>query len=317
MDCRIQNYVDSQKEIWDVFVQESKNATFLFRRDYMDYHRSRFADYSLLVWIDDKLFAILPCSRSGNVLTSHGGLTYGGLLLTRDSDLGTLLKLFPKLLVYLKETGIETFIYKTIPHIYHTAPAEEDRYCLFRSGAMLYRTDVLTVLELRGPPHYQDRRMRAIQRATKSGLVVRETNEYEAFWEILATNLRERYGLNPVHSLDEIRLLSEKHPQHIRLYAAYENSEIRAGAVLYLTPRVCHIQYNAASPEGKKLGAQDFLFHNLIGRYSASHQYFDFGVSTEREGRDLNAGLVDYKEGFGGRCIAHDFFRLDLNSLQE
>jgi hypothetical protein len=40
--------------------------------------------------------------------------------------------------------------------------------------------------------------------------------------------------------------------------------------------------------------------------------YFDFGISNERGGRILNEGLADYKEGFGARAVAHDFYELML-----
>jgi hypothetical protein len=314
LSIRIEQYEESQKAIWDAFIEESKNGTFLFLRGYMDYHRDRFDDHSLLIWIDEALFAVLPANRSNNDLVSHGGLTYGGLVLRSDAQLSKVVELFPVLLEYLKAREISSLTYKTIPHIYHKAPAEEDRYCLFRHRAVRYRSDVLTVVDLRNRPEYQERRARSVKRATKSGLVVRETDDYEGFWNILAANLRDRYDVRPVHSLEEILLLAGSFPAQIRLHAAYEGDTIRAGAVLYRSSRVCHVQYNAASIEGKKLGAQDLLFDDLIARYSSTHQYFDFGVSTEREGQDLNPGLIDYKEGFGGRCVVHDFFRLDLNT---
>ena len=37
-------------QVWDDFVRRSKNATFLHLRNYMDYHRDRFVDHSLLFY---------------------------------------------------------------------------------------------------------------------------------------------------------------------------------------------------------------------------------------------------------------------------
>ena len=63
---KIQCYEDSQKQVWDEFVGGSKNGTFLFFRDYMDYHRDRFEDHSLLIWEDNgRLIALLPANREG------------------------------------------------------------------------------------------------------------------------------------------------------------------------------------------------------------------------------------------------------------
>src|SRR2546422_7305996 len=78
---RVEMYADSKKEAWDNFVLGSKNGTFLFLRDYMDYHRDRFVDHSLVVSLDDGTpLSLLPANRVADTLVSHGGLTYGGVV---------------------------------------------------------------------------------------------------------------------------------------------------------------------------------------------------------------------------------------------
>ena len=44
----VRPYNESFCETWDEFVRCSRNATFLFRRAFMDYHRDRFVDASLI-----------------------------------------------------------------------------------------------------------------------------------------------------------------------------------------------------------------------------------------------------------------------------
>src|SRR5215212_5561363 len=126
MKYRIDVYTPLQKPLWDEFVLKSKNGTFLFFRDYMDYHADRFVDHSLLLWEDDKLVAVLPANRGETSLVSHGGLTYGGLVIGADMRTATMADLFTALLEHLRERKIATLIYKTIPHVYHSLPAEED-----------------------------------------------------------------------------------------------------------------------------------------------------------------------------------------------
>jgi len=48
----------------------------------------------------------------------------------------------------------------------------------------------------------------------------------------------------------------------------------------------------------------------LTGPYR-NKTYFDFGISNEQQGRFLNRGLIEQKEGFGGRAVVHDFYRLE------
>lgn len=43
---QIRKYTPADKAQWDKFVETSRNGTFLFRRDFMDYHADRFADHS-------------------------------------------------------------------------------------------------------------------------------------------------------------------------------------------------------------------------------------------------------------------------------
>ena len=41
----IETYKDSYKDDWNNFVDSAKNSTFLFNRDFMDYHSDRFEDF--------------------------------------------------------------------------------------------------------------------------------------------------------------------------------------------------------------------------------------------------------------------------------
>ena len=55
-------YTPDRKDEWDRFVAKSKNGTFLFFRDYMDYHADRFRDHSLMFYLDDNLYALMPAN---------------------------------------------------------------------------------------------------------------------------------------------------------------------------------------------------------------------------------------------------------------
>ena len=90
----IRRYTPADKRIWDLYVAKSKNATFLFRRDYMDYHSDRFADYSLLFFKGSRLYALLPANIEGDTLFSHHGLTYGGLIMDKEVCTADVLVLF-------------------------------------------------------------------------------------------------------------------------------------------------------------------------------------------------------------------------------
>jgi hypothetical protein len=312
----ISRYTPSSKAAWDGFVSAARNATFLFYRDYMDYHADRFADHSLLFHKDGRLAALLPASfqEADATLVSHGGLTFGGVVSGPDMTAPLMLELFADLTRYLRERGIARLVYKAVPHIYHDLPAEEDGYALFRAGARLYRRDVTATVALDRKLPFQERRRRGAKKARAAGVVVRQTPDLTAFWPILEDNLCARHGVRPVHSLPEMQMLQGRFPDNIKLFAAYLGDTLVAGVLVYEHRRVAHAQYISANEEGRRLGALDLVFDYLISEQYSRHAYFDFGISTEEQGKVLNVGLSEQKEGFGARAVVHDFYELDLRA---
>ncbi|MHC4309792.1 MAG: GNAT family N-acetyltransferase [Planctomycetota bacterium] len=312
----ISTYEIADKKDWDGFVNRSKQGTFLFLRDYMEYHADRFEDHSVVVRDkDNKTIALLPANRDDDILVSHAGLTYGGFLTDEGMTIARMMDIFHIVSQHLKTQGFSRLLYKTIPSIYHSLPAQEDRYCLFRMGATVHRRDVLSVIDYRQRLPYKERRKRALRKAGNNILSIKETEDYARFWAILTENLLKKHGLKPVHTLDEMERLAKAFPKEIKLFASYSENDMLAGAVAYLSPNVCHIQYNAATDDGKRIGAQDIILDYMIEYYSKTKRFFDFGVSTEDDARHLNIGLVEYKEGFGARTVIHDFYEIDLSRI--
>lgn len=309
----VSRYAPGHAQVWDAFVRTSRNGTFLLERGYMDYHADRFVDYSLEISdTTGALVALLPADRVGDVVRSHAGLSYGGFVVGEPMTAAMMGEVFAAVRDTLLADGTSQVVYKTIPTIYHASPADEDLYWLFRYGARLYRRDVLSVVEYARRQPVQERRERAFKKARRAGVTVRDTDDFGSFWAILDANLRTRYGVSPVHSAPEIKLLASRFPEAIRLVCAYSDGEIVAGAVVYVSREVCHVQYNAASESGKKQGGLDVVLEHLLASYAERVRFFDFGACTEHDGRYLNAGLVEYKESFGARTVVHDMYGWDL-----
>lgn len=307
----LQRYTDADAKIWNGFVAASKNGTFLLDRNYMDYHRERFTDHSL-IFRDDagNLLGLLPAHVRNGILVSHGGLTYGGIIAGPDMNPRQMLDIFAALMVYLRTMNLRGLYYKAVPRIYHTIPADEDLFALFVNNATLMRRDLLTVLDPAFPAPVQNRRRRGAKAAGKAGVTIEESERWRDFWDILSENLAARHNLKPVHTADEMLLLRSRFPENIRLFCAIRDNQVVGGAVMYLTPQAAHVQYTASNPEGREIGALDLLFFDLVSHYA--DRYFDFGISNEGGGRELNHGLIAYKEGFGARTVTHDHFQIML-----
>ncbi len=310
-DIVVERYRKEKKEEWDRFVSNSKNGHFLFYRDYMEYHSDRFVDYSLMFYEGNSLIGLLPANLEGKTLVSHGGLTFGGLVTNTKMKVSRMLSLFDAMIAYLKKDHIERIIYKRVPYIYHVIPSDEDLYALFLKGARLIRRDISSAVYLPEKPRFQEIRKRSFKKARAANLEVKVSTDFETYWKILEENLLERHGTRPVHSLKEIRYLHNRFFNNIILFASYENQEMLAGVVIYESKNVAHAQYIASNKKGRDLGALDAIFFFLISDYyKGKKRYFDFGISTERNGLFLNKGLIFFKEGFGARAVAYDFYEV-------
>jgi hypothetical protein len=310
----IERYKDTDAAAWDDFIASSRNAPFLFKRAYMDYHRDRFDDYSLIVRLPEgDIVAVLPAHKRDLALNSHLGLTYGGFAVGPEMKTRRMLQVFGSLVEFLQKEGFSSLLYKTVPYIYHLTPTEEDRYALHLCKAQWYLSSPTTVVVQSNRLPYQTRRARGVKRALKQNVMIRETDDYSSFWEILSRNLEEGHRAKAVHSVDEIVLLKTRCPSSIRLFAAFENEDIVAGVVIYESARVAHAQYIASTPHGRDIGALDLLFDTLLNDVFQHKMYFDFGTSSEGQG--INGGLIEQKEGFGARVVTQDWFQVDLSRV--
>lgn len=309
----VTRYDGSMKEAWNRFVADSVNGTFLFDRNYMDYHSDRFTDHSLVFAERGEIKAVLPANISGSVIKSHGGLTYGGLIVNKDVKTPEVIDMFEQMNNMFRSEGITTVEYKPVPWIYHSLPAESDLYALFKvCGAQLTGRLVSSAVRMDNKLKLSGQRHRGVNKARRNGLVVRESSDIEAFYDILDKNLMARHGVHPVHTIDELHLLMQRFPKNIRLFMTYEGETPLAGSLLFITPQVVHTQYISASEEGKERGALDMLFDFLINNCPAPCSYFDFGCSTEDGGHYLNEGLIHQKEGFGARGMCYDIYTWNL-----
>jgi hypothetical protein len=307
----VKRYQESDSLHWNAFIGQAKNATFLFHRDFMDYHKDRFEDFSLMIYKNEKVVAVLPANKVGNVVYSHQGLSYGGLVYGEKLKLASVVLVFKAVLFYLNENKITKIQLKTIPSIYHNKPSEELNYALFLAEAQLIRRDTLAVIDLSQPFHFSKIRKRGIQKGISNGLIIKEETDFEPYWnQVLIPNLESKYNAEPVHSLDEMQFLKKYFKKNIRQFNVYHNGEIVAGTTIFESENVAHCQYISKYEKAEKLGSLDFLYDRLINSVFADKAYFDFGISNENQGRTLNKGLSYWKESFGASTIAHDFYEV-------
>ena len=309
----IKKFEKADTVLWNSFVKEAKNATFLFDRGYMDYHADRFKDHSLLLFAEGKLKALFVANENNHEIVSHEGLSYGGLLLEPEARLEDVLTWFFHIVRYYHQLGFERVIYRCLPFYYATYPAQEDLYALFLLKAALLQRDTSSVCVKAMPLPYQQRR----KKNTKQNLGsfrISESNDPTEFWnDVLIPNLKEKFGAEPVHSLEEIKKLMQLFPNQIQLFEVRDQG-LLGGTVIYTTPITAHAQYTSATRSGKEMGALDVLFDNLLNNVFKEKAYFSFGTSNGEPHRGLNRGLVNWKEGFGARTFVIDTYQIETGN---
>ncbi|MDO5101594.1 MAG: GNAT family N-acetyltransferase [Lautropia sp.] len=317
----VQAYEPRCADEWNRFIARSRNGVFLFDRGYMDYHADRFQDASVMVRDarNARLMAVLPLHRvtseGQSTLISHGGLTFGGLVMDPKLGGSAVLAIFEALVSHWRHQGVSRLVYRPVPHIYHRLPSEDDLYALHRLGARLGGVQLSSTLDLARPVPASEARNRVKAKANRLGVTVRPAC-FSEYWPLLESTLARRHGVKPVHSLDEIRLLSDRFKQ-IELNCAVQASggsgDILAGTVLYCYDGVMHAQYLAASEDGYQVGAMNALMEHCIrDAKERGMRWFSFGTSTYDGGKALNDGLLRHKEQFGARSTVLQSYELDI-----
>lgn len=312
VSCEI--YTSSKKLIWDDFVETCKTPLFFFKRDYLEYHADRFTDFSLMFYEDNQLVAIFPACKQGDCLNSHGGLTYGGLLLGNKTRSALTLTIVSCLISYARELMFRTILYKAIPYFLANVPAQEDLYAITQiAGASIYRRDLSSIIFLNNRLKLSKGKSWLIARGKKAGLSVTTSDDWTAFHQLL-TNVLIAHQAKPVHSISELEQLASVFPDNFQLKVVVVDNVILAAALLFKFKTTVHTQYLATNEQGKLIGALDFLIETCIeeSRLNGFH-YFSFGISTEEQGKLLNSGLIAQKENFGARGVIIDFYEITIN----
>ena len=295
-------YKNEKKKEWDNFVSTAKNATFLFQRDFMDYHKDRFEDFSLMVYKGEKLYALLPANKKEDTIISHQGLTYGSFVLQDSAKLFYSFEAFKKILEFLYNEGIKKLDIREIPAFYNNVPSDELEYFLYKANATLVKRDVIMAIDYSHKLRFQKNRREGINKAKRNELEIKVDGNFQLFWdEILIPNLSDKHQAIPVHSLEEIEMLSARFPNNIVQVNVYKDDKIVAGTTVFLTDTVVHPQYVSGNKEKNIYGSLDLLYDFIIDHFKENRKFFSFNTSSEEKGKLLNEGLLFWKEGCGAR----------------
>lgn len=304
-------YTPELAETWDRLVDGARNGHFQWKRGYLDYHLDRFPGRSYLFRDGDRWFGGVAGHDWGeHGWASHRGLTFGGFFLAPETRTPQVRDMFNALHARLREAGKTVVRWRPLPWFHAREPSEEDRYFLFRLDARLVSRTLGTLV---APERLElsDKRRRDFAKIRRAGLRVERRHDWENFWPVLERNLQDRHGVRSVHTLDEIRLLATRFPREIELQGALLHDRWLGGLVLHRTPETLHIQYSAATDEGRANGVPYLLALEAGQSARGTSRWLSFGNSCEQGGLVLNDGLLAYKERFGGHGAVYEEYEYE------
>jgi len=309
MIYQVIKYEEKYKRLWNDLILRSSNGTFLHHRDYMEYHASRFNDFSLMVFEDKKLRAVFPLHIENQQAYAHNGLTYGDLIFQKKLKLEHKIEIFHQVLSFLHQQQITDLSVKNIPFIFHQQIDQTSDYIYFQLKANIELVKPFFVLIKNNAYKINRNRLKNIKKLSKESYQICNSSKHlKEFWKIVEDNLMKRHGTKPVHNFDEIKLLMERFPKQIQLFSLQKDGQVLAGALVYYINKAFHFQYIHTVEDNRERKAVEWLVYQVIEQHK-HYDYISFG-SSQVDGNNLNKGLVYWKESWGSNLINQYYYRV-------
>jgi hypothetical protein len=318
MGLAVVRYSENWRDNWDAFVWKANNGTLFHTRKFLGYHPAgRFEDHSLVFSEEKSTLALLPAALrqvdGKRVLSSHAGSSYGGFIYNENLSVRSAFDLVAALLDHCRSEKIDAIDMTLPPVIYHQRPSNYLDFALYKNGFSYRKREISSVIPLDFPAdsildQFKPEARTAYRKSVKSGVTVRESDDYDLFYPILKKNLKMRHNVNPTHTLEEILRLKTLFPEQIRLVGAYLGDSLTAGVVNFLcNDRVILAFYISHDETFQEYRPVNHLFHHII-QWGIENRYrfLDYGIFTVNE--EPNWGLGKFKESFGARGIFRDTF---------
>ena len=256
-------------------------------------------------------------NQGKKILISHPGASFGSCVLLEDLAFSDALDIVENLIDYAKSEKIDAINITIPPIIYYRRLSQYMDFAYINKGFNYVRREVSSVLFIENSIEqiflkFKSTHRTAVRKAEKSGIIVKQSDNFEEFYNILEKNLSIRHNVSPSHTLKELLYLKEIIPDKIYLFGAYLDNKMIAGVVNFIVnKKVMLAFYISHNEEFQKLRPTNILFYKIF-KWAIKQQFkiFDFGIFTVFE--KPNMGLVRFKENFGASGVFRDTIELEI-----
>ena len=309
----ITKYNEMLFDEWEKFISHSNNGTIFQKQTFLQYHINRkFIDGSLIIKNKDVIVAALPAAIKDNVLYSHPGSSYGGIVLSRNVDFKMIDEIVKVIDEYCIAQKYKAFFLINSPSIYQKFSDQSLDYLLQWNGFqqtelyISHAVDMSTTSNVLSLLTKRKRRYINNNQKLKS-LTFEEKGCLEEFYNILVTS-KKKYNTKPTHSLGELIKLQDMFPQQIKLLVTKNDNKIIGGSLIFFTnDNVALVFYNTILEEYRESQIamlQLYKCMEIAKKYS--FQWIDFGVSHTPEQENPLApkfSLIHFKEQFNAKGV--------------
>ncbi len=302
------------REKWTDFVLRSNNGTVFHLPDFLDYHpEGRFQNHHLIAESDSEIVSIIPGALSeredGVWFRSYPGSSYGGPVTNDSLGLRKLEELIDTLESYCGSQGWTGIEMTPPPIIYYRRPHNYLEFALVKRGFKYRRRELTAVIDLTRFGEelklgFRSSALRGVRKALKSGVTVEENSDFSLFYHVLESNLQQRHGVKPTHTLSELELLrSLLGSDRIKQFIALKDGEVLGGMVMFhCNPRVTLAFYISHDQEHQAFRPVNLVYMDVI-RWAKQMGYHYMDLGTFTLDMDVNYGLCRFKESFSARGI--------------
>ena len=244
MNLTFKKYEENDIDAWDHFVyNESLNGTIYHTRNFLNYHKDRFIDASIMIYSKKKLIAVFPCCKCDNGYYSHRGSTTGGIVITEKYyKLSKLTEIMNKIYDYYNNN----LCIKLSETIYFKNNINNDLLNFVLSQKCEVCKDISLFFDINKNtniidsfPKSDNKRLllKYIKNINKkmSFVVTNQVEDYKNYYYLLEKFLKEKNGVKPLHNLDEFILLKELLGERQSLFLSKDSSgDILSGALVFL-----------------------------------------------------------------------------------
>jgi len=302
------------RNVWTDFVLRSNNGTIFHLPDFLDYHpEGRFRNHHLIVENSSGIVSVIPGAlaerEDGTWFRSYPGASYGGPVFNDSLGLSKIENTVDELCSYCRSCGFRGIELTPPPIVYYKRPHNYLEFSLVKRDFKYMKRELTAVIDLSRLGEelnlgFRSSAIRGVRKAEKNGVQVSENSDFALFYHVLESNLQQRHGVKPTHTLEELeKLRNLLGRDRIRQFIAMKDGDVLAGMVMFhCNPRVTLAFYISHDQEHQALRPVNSVYMEVI-RWAKQMGYHYMDLGTFTLNMDVNYGLCRFKESFSARGI--------------